>query len=310
MPTFLAAAISRKASAMSSKILAKIPERPLAVVAVLTAVLSVQFGATLSEHLFPIITVEGTTACRQAFSALALLLLFRPWQGMPERKHWPIIGLYGVLLGVMNLTFYLAIARLPLGIAVALEFLGPLAVAVMSSRKWLDFVWVGCAVAGLLILVPLHGGAGHVDLLGIVFALAAAACWGAYILVGQKISLRMDGGKAVALGMTVSTVLTVPWGVVRAGPQLWSIPILVMAAVAAIVSSAIPYSCEMWALKRIPAKTFSLMMSLEPAAGALMGLLLLHEQLSGLQWLAIALVIAASAGSSLTARQAVDESVA
>jgi len=293
-----------------SRLSARIPERPLAVAAVLTSVLSVQFGATLSEHLFPVIGVEGTTACRQGFSAIALLLLFRPWQAMPGRQHWPIIVLYGVLLGVMNLTFYCAIARLPLGIAVALEFTGPLTVAVISSRKWIDFLWVVCAVAGLAILVPLHGGAGHIDPLGVGFALIAATCWGAYILVGQKISLRMDGGKAVALGMTVSTLLTVPLGIVRAGAALWSLPVLLMGAGAAIVSSAIPYSCEMWALKRIPAKTFSLMMSLEPAAGALMGLLLLHEHLRGLQWLAIALVIAASAGSSLTAKQAPDAAMA
>ena len=135
----------------------KIPERPLAVAAVLTAVFSVQFGATLSEHLFPVIGVEGTTACRQAFSAIALLLLFRPWAAMPQRRHWPIIALYGVLLGVMNLTFYFAIARLPLGIAVAIEFTGPLTVAVISSRKGIDFLWVACAVAGLAILLPWHG---------------------------------------------------------------------------------------------------------------------------------------------------------
>ncbi len=286
-----------------SKILAKIPDRPLAIAAVLTSIFSVQFGATLSEHLFPIIGVEGTTACRQGFSALALMLLFRPWRAMLERRHWPIIALYGALLGVMNLTFYFAISRLPLGIAVALEFTGPLAVAIISSRKWIDFVWVACVVAGLAILLPWHAGAGHLDLLGVMFALIAAACWGAYILIGQKISLRVDGGKAVALGMTFSMLFTVPLGIAQAGAALWSLPVLAMGAGAAIVSSAIPYSCEMWALKHLPAKTFSLMMSLEPAAGAVMGFLLLHEHLSGLQWLAIALVIAASAGSSLTARQ-------
>ena len=295
---------------MSSKIFAKIPERPLATAAVLTSVFSVQFGATLSEHLFPVIGVEGTTACRQAFSAIALLLLFRPWRAMPQRKHWPIIALYGVLLGVMNMTFYFAISRLPLGIAVALEFTGPLAVAILSSRKWIDFLWVACVVAGLFILLPLHGGAGHTDMLGVVFALVAAACWGAYILVGQKISLRVDGGKAVALGMVVSSLFTVPLGIVHAGAALWSLPILAMGAGAAIVSSAIPYSCEMWALKHLPAKTFSLMMSLEPAAGAVMGFLLLHEHLSTMQWLAIGLVIAASAGSSLTAKSSPDEAVA
>ena len=290
--------------------MSKPPDRPLAVIAVLTSILSVQFGATLSEHLFPVIGVEGTTACRQGFSALALMLLFRPWRGMPERKHWPIIGLYGALLGVMNLTFYFAISKLPLGIAVALEFTGPLAVAVLSSRKWVDFVWVICAVTGLALLLPWHGGTGHIDPLGVVFALIAAACWGAYIIVGQKISQRMDGGKAVALGMSVSILLTVPLGIAHAGAALWSLPVLAMGAGAAIVSSAIPYSCEMWALKHIPAKTFSLMMSLEPAAGALMGFALLHEHLSALQWLAIGLVILASAGSSLTAKSAHEEAVA
>ena len=290
--------------------MSKLPDRPLAVIAVLTSILSVQFGATLSEHLFPVIGVEGTTACRQGFSALALMLLFRPWRGMPERKHWPIIGLYGALLGVMNLTFYFAISKLPLGIAVALEFTGPLAVAVLSSRKWVDFVWVICAVTGLALLLPWHGGTGHIDPLGVVFALIAAACWGAYIIVGQKISQRMDGGKAVALGMSVSILLTVPLGIAHAGAALWSLPVLAMGAGAAIVSSAIPYSCEMWALKHIPAKTFSLMMSLEPAAGALMGFALLHEHLSAVQWLAIGLVILASAGSSLTAKSAHEEAVA
>ena len=286
---------------------AKTTDRTLATAAVLTSVCSVQFGATLSEHLFPVIGVEGTTACRQAFSAIALFALFRPWAAMPARRHWPIIALYGVLLGVMNLTFYFAISRLPLGIAVALEFTGPLTVAVLSSRKWIDFLWVACAVAGLAILLPVHGGSDHIDLAGVAFALIAATCWGAYIVVGQKVSLRTDGGKAVALGMLVSSLFTVPLGVVRAGAALWSLPVLAMGAGAAIMSSAIPYSAEMWALKRLPTKTFSLMMSLEPAVAALMGFLLLGEHLSLPQWLAIGLVIAASAGSSLTAKSAVVE---
>jgi inner membrane transporter RhtA len=305
MMLYLRQAVYRKAFAMI-----KAPDRPLAVAAVLTSIFSVQFGATLSERLFPVIGVEGTTACRQAFSAIALLLLFRPWAAMPERRHYSIITLYGVLLGVMNLTFYFAISRLPLGIAVALEFTGPLAVAIATSRKRIDFVWVACAVAGLAILLPWHGGTGRIDPVGVVMALVAGVCWGTYILVGQKVSRRTDGGKAVALGMFVSSLFTVPLGIVHAGAALWSLPVLALGAGAAIMSSAIPYSCEMWALKHIPAKTFSLMMSLEPAAGALMGFLLLREHLTGPQWLAIALVIAASAGSSLTAKQPVDETVA
>ena len=289
--------------------MSKLPDRPLAVIAVLTSILSVQFGATLSEHLFPVIGVEGTTACRQGFSALALMLLFRPWRGMPERRHWPIIGLYGALLGVMNLTFYYAISKLPLGIAVALEFTGPLAVAIFSSRRWIDFVWVVCAIAGMLILVPLHG-AGRVDLIGVVWALCAGACWGGYIIVGQKVSHSTHGGKAVALGMLLSTLFTLPIGMAHAGALLWSPPVLLRGVGVAILSSAIPYTLEMLALKHVPAKTFSLMMSLEPAAGALMGLIILGELLTGWQWLAIALVIVASAGSSLTTRTPAQDAVA
>ncbi len=292
----------------------KIPERPLAIAAVLTAIVSVQLGATLSERLFPIVGVEGTTAMRQAFSALALILAFRPWRGLPQRQHWPLIAFYGALLGVMNFCFYLAIARLPLGIAVALEFIGPLGVAILSSRKAIDFVWVACAIAGLALLVPFNHltttGAGHIDLWGIVFALGAGLCWGAYIIVGQKISLRVDGAKAVALGMLVSSLMIVPVGIAHAGLALFVPSTLLWGALAAMVSSAIPYSCEMWALKRMPAKTFSLMMSLEPAVGALMGLAILGERLTLPQWLSVALVIAASAGSSLTARAAHDESAA
>ena len=281
----------------------KIDVKILAVAAILISILSVQGGASLSKHLFPVIGAEGTTALRQTFATLVLLIVFRPWSGGPERKHWGIVVLYGAILGVMNLTFYLAIARIPLGIGVALEFIGPLAVAILASRRWSDFIWVACAVAGLVMLLPLQAGATALDPIGVVWALVAALCWGVYIIVGQKVSDRVHGGKAVALGMLFSTFFTLPIGMIHAGAGLWSWHVLPWGFGIAVLSSAIPYSLEMMALKHMPAKTFGLMMSLEPAVGALMGLVILGEQLSLWQWLAIGLVIVASAGSSVTARR-------
>ncbi|HWU49629.1 MAG TPA: DMT family transporter [Asticcacaulis sp.] len=287
----------------------RINPRLLPVFAVLCSILSVQAGASFSKHLFPILGAEGVTALRQLYSTLLLLLVFRPWQGGPARKDWGVVMLYGGLLGVMNLTFYLAIERLPLGIGVALEFLGPLAVAILSSRQARDFVWVACAVAGLALLIPWGGHTGALDPVGVAWALVAALCWGLYIIVGQKVSDRVHGGKAVALGMAFSLLLTLPVGVIHSGAALWAPSVLPWAIAVAVLSSAIPYSLEMMALKHIPAKTFGLMMSLEPAAGALLGFLIIGEQLSLTQCAAIALVIIASAGSSLTARRAVDESL-
>ncbi len=285
-----------------------------AIIAVLIAIVSVQLGATLSKHVFPLVGSEGTTALRQFFATASLLIVFRPWRGGPERKHWPVLALYGAILGVMNLVFYASIARIPLGIAVALEFSGPLTVAILGSRKWSDFIWVGCAVAGLLILLPWQGLGGEgstvLDLLGVVYALIAGVLWGLYIIVGQKVGDRVHGGKAVALGMAFSTIFTVPIGVAFAGASLLSPTILLYGIGIGILASAIPYALEMIALKAMPAKTFGLMMSLEPAVAALLGLVILHELLTPLQWLAVALVIVASAGSSLTAKRGSNDATA
>jgi inner membrane transporter RhtA len=287
----------------------RINPRLLPVLAVLGSILSVQAGASFSKHLFPVLGPEGVTALRQLYATLLLFAVFRPWKGWPSRKDWGVVMLYGGLLGVMNLTLYLAIARLPLGIGVALEFLGPLTVAILSSRQARDFVWVACAVAGLALLIPWRGHTGALDPVGVMWALVAALCWGLYIIVGQKVSDRVHGGKAVALGMAFSLLLTLPVGVIHSGAALWSPSVLPWAIAVAVLSSAIPYSLEMMALKHIPAKTFGLMMSLEPAAAALMAFVIIGEQLSLTQCAAIALVIIASAGSSLTARRPVDESL-
>ncbi len=292
---------------MPQKLIARIPVRTLSTLGVLISILSVQVGASFAKQLFPVLGAEGTTALRQGFSTLVLFALFQPWKNAPERQHWGIVGLYGALLGVMNLTFYLAVARLPLGIAVAIEFTGPLAVAILSSRRWSDAIWVACAIAGLLILVPLKGGHGGIDPLGVLWAVVAATCWGFYIIIGQRVSDRVHGGKAVAIGMALSSLFTIPIGMAVAGPALWEPKMLLLGLGVAILSGAIPYTLEMLALKHIPAKTFGLMMSLEPAAAAVMGWLILAERLSLVQGLGIALVIVASAGSSLTARRSTAE---
>lgn len=288
----------------------KIPRQTLATIAVLISILSVQAGATFGKHLFPIVGAEGTTALRQGFAALILLAVFRPWQNGPARKDWGVLLVYSIIMGVMNLTFYMGIARVPLGIGVAIEFLGPLAVAVCTSRRAVDFVWIACAAAGLAILLPWRGGSGALDLVGVFWCGVAAVCWGLYIIIGQRVSDRIHGGKAVALAMTITTVFTLPIGLATAGPALWSWSVLPWGIAVAVLSSAIPYTFEMLALKHMPAKTFSLMMSLEPAAGALLAFLIVGEKLTLLQVVAIALVVAASAGSSLTAKRAANDAIA
>ena len=284
--------------------------RVLAIVMVLASIFSVQLGGSFAKTIFHAVGAEGVTALRQLFSTLLLLAIFRPWNNLPDRKAWGLLALYGGLLGVMNLTFYMAMSRIPLGLAVAVEFVGPLAVAILSSRQWSDIIWVACAVAGLAVLLPLHGAGGAIDLIGVLWALVAAACWGLYIIIGQKVSDRVHGGKAVAIGMALSSLFTIPIGVAVAGAALWEPKMLLLGLGVAVLSGAIPYTLEMLALKHIPAKTFGLMMSLEPAAAALMGWLVLAERLSPIQGLGIALVIVASAGSSLTARRAPAEAVA
>ncbi len=290
--------------------LTKIPRQTLATIAVLISILSVQAGATFGKHLFPIVGAEGTTALRQGFAAVILLAIFRPWQNGPARKDWGVLVLYAVIMGVMNLTFYMGIARVPLGIGVAIEFLGPLTVAVLTSRRAVDFVWIACAAAGLAILLPWQGGAGALDLVGVFWCGVAAVCWGLYIIIGQRVSDRIHGGKAVALAMAITTIFTLPIGIVTAGSALWSWSVLPWGVAVAVLSSAIPYTFEMLALKHMPAKTFSLMMSLEPAAGAILAFLIVGERLTWTQIVAIALVVTASAGSSLTARRAANEAVA
>ena len=232
-----------------------------------------------------------------------LLAVWRPWRRLPKAREARSLLIYGVAMGFMNFCFYSALARIPLGIAVALEFTGPLAVAMAASHRALDFVWVALAALGLVALLPLKGGHATVSVAGIAFALAAGGCWALYIVFGQKAG-ALHGGVSTALGTVIGAVVIAPIGIAQAGTALLDPQILPAACAVALLSSALPYSLEMFALTRLPTRTFGVLMSGEPALGALSGWCFLHESLAPLQWAAIASIMLASAGSATTSRRA------
>ncbi|TDV57269.1 EamA family transporter [Actinophytocola oryzae] len=265
---------------------------------VLAGIISVQVGAALAKQLFGAVGSAGAVALRLFFAALVLVAVWRPSVRM-GRRAWTVVIGYGVVLGVMNLCFYLALARIPLGVVVTIEFLGPLAVAIGGSRRWLDGLWALLAAAGVVLLTE-SGGDLHVA--GILFALAAAACWAGYILLSAALGRHTTDGGGLALGMVLAAVVVMPVGVVDSGTALLQPWVLIVALGVALLSSVIPYSLELEALRRIPPKVFGVLMSLEPAVAALVGLAVLGEALGPPQWLAILLVVTASAGATRTAR--------
>ena len=226
---------------------------------------------------------------------------FRPGLRALSPAQWRAVIPYGLILGTMNIVFYLSLSRIPLGVAVTVEFVGPLAVAVFGSRRVVDVAWVVLAAAGIALITPWSGGGA--DALGVALALAAGACWAAYILLGGRVSRIMPGGASVAMGMVIASFVALPAAIATDGFARLTLPLFVAGIGVALLSSAIPYTLEMIALKRLPARTFGILMSLEPAVAALLGLVVLHELLSFRQWLAVALIIAASTGSTLTSRR-------
>lgn len=270
--------------------------------AVLGSVIALGLGTSFAKQLFPLIGAQGTTALRVGFSALLMLLFFRPWRFTLRRQDALGILRYGVALGFMNLLFYMAIRTIPFGLAVAIEFAGPLAVALWASRRPVDYVWLTLAVTGLGLILPWNAAPGALDPVGVGFALAAALSWALYILFGKRVG-HLPTGLSVSLGLGVAALVVLPFGLAHAGSTLFTPSILLFALGVALVSSAIPISLEMVALQRLPPGVFGIMISLEPAVAALLGLLLLDEHLSARQWLAIACTMAAAVGSTLTARR-------
>jgi len=274
----------------------------IALGSLILAMISIQAGAAYAKHLFAAIGPQGTTGLRCSISALVLLLVWRPWRGKLSGKAGLAALLYGLSLGAMNYCFYMSLERLPLGVAVAVEFTGPLALALVSSRRPLDFLWIGLAVAGLVGLSPLPAGSMRLDPTGLGFALMAGGFWAAYIIFGKRVVRTMPGSRASALGMAVAGALTLPLGVAHAGSDLLAPSILATAFVVSMMSSTIPYSLEMVALKRMTAKSFSVLTSLEPAIAAATGWLVNAEQLSTLQLGCMGALILASLGCTLTHR--------
>ncbi|HET6499936.1 MAG TPA: EamA family transporter [Amycolatopsis sp.] len=281
-------------------------------VGVLIGVVSVQLGAALAKQLFTVAGPAGATTLRLFFAALVLSLVWRPslrdWGGTTAgaataslaRRGWPVVLAYGLSLGLMNLTFYQALARIPQGIAVTIEFLGPLGVALAGSRRLLDALWVLLAAGGVVLLTETRG---DLSLLGIAFALAAGVCWAGYILFGAMLGSRSSDGRGLALAMVVAAMATMPAGVAQAGSRLISPWVLMIGLAIALLSSVIPYSLELEALRRIPPRVFGVLMSLEPGVAALAGLLVLHESLRPVQWLALGCVVTASIGATRSTRK-------
>lgn len=272
---------------------------PIAVI--LIAMLSIQSGASLAKSLFPLIGAPGVTALRIALGTVILVIIFKPWRLRFKKEQRLPLLLYGLSLGAMNYLFYLSLQTIPLGIAVALEFTGPLAVALFSSRRPVDFVWVALAVLGLWFLLPLGQSVGHVDLKGAALALGAGAGWAVYILCGQRAG-EEHGPATVALGSLIAAVIFVPLGMAQATDSIWQWSILPVGLAVAVLSTALPYSLEMIALTRLPTRIFGTLMSMEPALAAMSGMIFLGETLTFTQTLALCSIIAASMGSTLTMR--------
>lgn len=258
-----------------------------------------QTGASLAKGLFPVVGPAGATTLRLTLAAIVLQAFFRPWRHRLDARQWRSVLMYGAVMGAMNMFFYSALASIPLGVAVALEFTGPLAVALAGSRRPLDFFWVVLAVVGLGALLPLGQGGGQIGAAGVLLALAAGACWAGYIIFGQRAGTG-GGPHITALGVTIAALIALPLGVARAGAALLDPAILPTALGVALLSSAIPYALDMIALPHIPSRLFGILMSGQPALGALMGFVILHETPSTRQLAGILTIIAASLGATAT----------
>jgi inner membrane transporter RhtA len=266
---------------------------------VLGSVMSVQFGAGLAVTMFDELGAAGVSLLRLAFAAAIVAAIWRP-RPREFRAPGALRGalLYGVALGLMNVLFYEALARIPLGIAVTIEFIGPLAVAVAGSRRSLDLLWVALAATGIALLGLQTGGAGGLDPVGVAFALGAAACWAAYIVLAQRLGARVAGGAGLSAGMIVAAFVPIVPGVAAAGSALLDPDLLAQGVAVALLSSVIPYTLEFAALRRMARHVFGVLMSIEPATAALAGFVVLGQRLSPRDLAGIGLVVAASIGAA------------
>lgn len=268
---------------------------------VVGAIASVQFGSALAATLFAQVGPSGAVLLRLVSASIVLVAVWRPRARNRTRVEWLLAGAFALALAGMNLSFYQALHRIPLGIAVTLEFVGPLAVAVGGSRRLRDLAWVTLAAVGILLLT--RGGTHGLDGLGVAFALLAGSLWGAYILLNARVGRAFEGGDGLALAMCFASIAAVPAGVLEGGSHLLEPRSLALGATVGMLSSAIPYSLELEALRRIAAPVFGVLMSLEPAMAGLAGFIVLGQGLGVRSLVGIALVVAASVGASRQARE-------
>ena len=268
---------------------------------VLIGILSVQFGASIAKSIFDEVAPTTIVWLRLATSAVVLVLLARPALRGKSRSDWLVAIALGASLGIMNWAIYQSFLRVPLGVAVTLEFVGPLTLAVVGSRRARDLVWVALAGAGVAVL-GLSGSDGALSVAGVLFALLAGACWAAYILLSAQTGRRWPGLDGLAVASVVAMLLLTPPAISTGGSDLLDPRILLFGAAVGLLSSVIPYSCEMVALRTIRPSVFSILMSLEPAAAALAGIVVLQEFLTWEQWIAMVCVVVASVGATRSAR--------
>lgn len=268
-------------------------------IALFLAMISVQYGSTFAKGLFPVVGAQGTVALRLCFGAVILCAISRPWRCKINPRLLPMVVGYGVALGLMSFNFYMSIRYIPLGVAVALEFSGPLCVALVSSRRALDFLWVVMAVIGLFFLLPVGSGVQKESGLGVAYALSAGVAWAAYSVLGRKTGAA-HGMAVPAIGTAIGALIVGPIGFVHAGLGLFSVKLLLGAILVAIFSCAIPFVLEMIALVALPAQVYGTVTSVEPAIAAFAGLMFLHEHLTTLQDCAISAIMAASIGAAVT----------
>jgi len=273
----------------------------VALIAALLSMFCVQGGASFAKQLFPAIGPVATTALRIGLAAILLYLINRTKFWTFNKQQWFYCALYGIGIALMNLMFYMSIQRIPLGLAVTVEFIGPLFLAFLFSRKWLDVIWAILACVGILLIVPWKSN--NIDLLGLGYAFIAGSFWAVYILVGGKVSKVLEGKHAVSTGMLIAAIFLIPFALWDGSVMDITPPIFVKGLVVAILSSALPFSLDMVALSKMPAKTFSILMSLQPAVGALSGLILLHEYLNISQWISVLCVVVASVGTTVFSKK-------
>lgn len=266
------------------------------------SIVVIQLATALAKQLFTVLDPMGASLLRTGFAALFLLLIDRPkWDATPTRRDYLLLGLFGLAIACMNLSYYSAVARIPIGIASALEFTGPLAIAMLGSRQPLHLLWVSLAAIGMILLTPFTGAT--LDPIGVGFALLAGGCWAAYILLAGRVGRVFPGGTGLALAMTLATLLLVPIGVHQAGANLLRPTAIVLGLVVALLGVVVPYSLEFAALKHLPPRVFGILVSMEPAVAALVGLIFLGEQLQLQTLMGMGLIVTAAIGVTLAERK-------